>query len=103
MEYALSVDGTLGRATTAPKGPVAEYRCLDCGERLKLRRGDVRAPHFSHLSESGCSGEGVIHHAAKLELARALTERERPFTLEVPCSSAATWRRCCTARSRWAW
>ncbi|MFD2609173.1 competence protein CoiA family protein [Deinococcus taklimakanensis] len=86
MEYARAADGTLARASTALKGPDVQYRCLDCGERLKLRRGDVRAPHFSHLSESGCSGEGVIHHAAKLELARALTQRERPFTLEVPCS-----------------
>lgn len=86
MEYALAGDGSLARAASAPKGREYEYRCLDCGERLKLRRGDVRAPHFSHLNESGCSGEGVIHHAAKLELIRALTERERPFTLEIPCS-----------------
>lgn len=86
MTYALAADGSLARAASAPKGREHEYRCLDCGERLKLRRGDVRAPHFSHLNESGCSGEGVIHHAAKLELVRALTERERPFTLEVPCS-----------------
>lgn len=86
MEYALAADGTLARAGTAPKGQGHTYCCLDCGERLKLRRGDVRAAHFSHLSESGCSGEGVIHRAAKLELVRALTERERPFTLEVPCS-----------------
>lgn len=86
MLYALAGDGTLARATTAPKGPEHPYTCLDCGTRVKLRRGPERAPHFSHFEVTDCTGEGVLHRAAKLELARALRERERPFTLHVPCS-----------------
>ena len=85
MEYALNADGNLARASTALRAKGIGFQCLDCGERLKLRRGDVRAAHFSHLTDSNCTGEGVIHHAAKLELARALRERERPLLLRVPC------------------
>lgn len=83
MEFALSQTQHLARADTAPKGQL--YTCLDCAAPVKLRRGAVRAPHFAHLGETNCTGEGVIHHAAKLELARALDERERPFILHVPC------------------
>lgn len=85
MEYALTSGGTLARASTALRTEGVSFQCLDCGERLKLRRGEIRAAHFSHLSDSSCTGEGVIHHAAKLELARALRERERPLLLRVPC------------------
>ncbi|MBZ9715630.1 competence protein CoiA family protein [Deinococcus multiflagellatus] len=86
MFYALAEGGTLARATTAPKGPDHPYTCLDCGTRVKLRRGPKRAPHFSHYDVTTCTGEGVIHHAAKLELARALREREHPMMLHIPCS-----------------
>lgn len=84
MPFALSAGGELARAETAPRGE--PYSCLDCGARLKLRRGDMRAPHFAHTLPSTCTGEGVLHKAAKLELWRALQERERPFMLDVPCA-----------------
>lgn len=86
MLYARAEDGTLARATTAPKGAAHHYACLDCGARVTLRRGPERAAHFAHHEPTNCTGEGVIHHAAKLELARALREREHPLTLHVPCS-----------------
>ncbi|GGO41330.1 hypothetical protein GCM10008949_52040 [Deinococcus humi] len=86
MRYALLADGTVTRAIVALKGPEHPYICQDCATRVKLRRGPVNAPHFSHYEITNCTGEGVVHHAAKLELALALRERERPFVLHVPCS-----------------
>lgn len=83
MDYALNEHGELVHADHAPRGQV--YVCLDCAARVKLRRGEQRAPHFAHFGHTGCTGEGVLHHAAKLELARALRERQRPLTLQVPC------------------
>lgn len=84
MPFALAADGMVARADTAPRGEV--YHCLDCQARVKVRRGPKRAPHFSHIEVTHCTGEGVVHWAAKMELRRALSERARPFTLLVPCA-----------------
>lgn len=83
MDYALDEHGQLARAQSAPRGEM--YLCLDCATQVKLRRGEKNAPHFSHMHATDCTGEGALHHAAKLELTRALRERQRPLTLQVPC------------------
>ena len=41
------------------------YSCIDCGEVLIPRMGDVNVHHFSHKSTSACTGETAIHMAAK--------------------------------------
>ena len=68
----------------------APYVCLECQEpvsfrREHLRRGYKVEAHFAHRPGSECAGESVIHIAAKMRLEEALTLREHPFTLRLPC------------------
>ena len=54
-----------------------EYKCVDCGKKVLLRKGNIRAHHFAHYSESNCSyydhpNESQIHKDAKLLLQKLL-------------------------------
>lgn len=44
----------------AAKKDDGPFRCLECGGRLTLRKGQILAPHFAHKSDpnSSCSGGG---------------------------------------------
>lgn len=60
-------------------GP-ADYLCPECNERLMLKAGRVKVPHFAHFSESGCrygEGESVLHRQMKTEVGD-LFERFNP-------------------------
>ena len=35
-----------------------DYRCPSCGEKVHLKKGAVRTPHFSHYSNSDCDWGG---------------------------------------------
>ncbi|MGM9320567.1 hypothetical protein [Deinococcus aquaticus] len=65
LTLALSLDGDVVSALTAPKE--LKYTCLECGAPLHVKRGEQRAAHFAHTSDShtGCTGESVTHLAAK--------------------------------------
>lgn len=51
------------RPFQAQKG--VPYLCPECKERLILRKGDVRAHHFSHRQDSECNPETRLHKSAK--------------------------------------
>ena len=57
------------------------YVCAECGNRVILRRGSVRIPHFAHYSQTNtCSyydhpSESQIHKDAKMLMAKLLSER----------------------------
>ncbi|MCL0055476.1 hypothetical protein M1N56_06365 [Dehalococcoidia bacterium] len=53
----------------ANRGKLSGTACFDCGEILIARKGRIRAPHFSHLSKTNCSGESNLHKYAKYILA----------------------------------
>lgn len=49
-----------------------DFKCVDCGGPMTLRKGETRRPHFAHVAEfdrSSCEsvgkGEGARHKAAK--------------------------------------
>ena len=51
------------------------FSCVGCRERLTLRQGAVRTPHFAHRSTSQCSGgEGILHKATKLWFVNAVNQ-----------------------------
>ena len=60
-----------------------EFVCIECGEKVILKRGDVRRPHFAHYHNSShntCSyytrpRESQIHKNAKHKLALFLRQR----------------------------
>jgi len=59
-----------------------QYKCIDCDQKVILRKGTIRRPHFAHYSPTNtCSyyehpNESQIHKDAKLLIAKLLTERK---------------------------
>jgi len=42
------------------------YSCIACGERMVLRRGEIKRPYFAHYTENlNCTPETVLHKMAK--------------------------------------
>lgn len=83
VPFALDERGEVADPYNAPRG--GRYTCLGCGQPVKLRRGEVRVPHFSHLGDVrfACSRESVEHQAAKRLVARRLEEGR--LGVRVPC------------------
>lgn len=78
--------GVIEKATntyTLPSKAVkgVEYSCVDCGQRVILRRGPIRKAHFAHFSaETKCHfyeypNESQIHKDAKFKLAERLKQK----------------------------
>ncbi len=66
IPYALAESGECVRPRNAQRG--ARYACPECHERVVLRRGEIRVPHFAHYrAPESCrlAGEGWLHVAAK--------------------------------------
>ncbi len=88
MPFALTPDGELADpGRPLPGGP---YRCLQCDEPVSFRTAHTRAgrpviAHFAHRSGSECSGESVVHLAAKMRLVQALSEPGAEFGLLRVC------------------
>lgn len=65
----LAPDGSLIGPDEATKA--ATYACPACGTPLIFRAGQIRARHFAHAVDTGCSPQTVLHATAK----RVLVER----------------------------
>jgi len=62
--YALDKGGSIVKAVDAPRSDI--YSCMNCGERMVLRRGEIKRPYFAHHTENpNCSPETVLHKMAK--------------------------------------
>lgn len=88
VPYAADAAGRLVNPATTEQG--GRFACLECHEPVSLRRehlrqGRVDVAHFAHQPGSTCAGESVLHLAAKMRLAHALTSRERPFVIRRVC------------------
>lgn len=71
LPFALSSTGTLVHASdqSLSRGGACGCTCLGCKERLILKRGSIKSPHFAHRSGSACSGGvGYWHKVAQLTL-----------------------------------
>ena len=56
-----------------------DYKCLDCGNLMVVRKGEKRQHHFAHKSDShreSCQGEGGRHWTVKLVVLDFLNQRE---------------------------
>jgi hypothetical protein len=59
-----------------------QYKCVDCNNKVILRKGTIRKAHFAHHSQTNtCSyydhpNESQIHKDAKLLMAKMLTEKK---------------------------
>jgi hypothetical protein len=60
-----------------------DYKCNECGNRVILRKGEVRKPHFAHHSQTNtCSyydhpSESQIHKDAKELMKKLITEKNK--------------------------
>ena len=52
MIYAMDANKKRISAREAKRGE--EYRYPLCDDRLELRRGDIRIPHFAHWKNTAC-------------------------------------------------
>ena len=67
-----------------------EYKCADCGQKVILRRGQIRRAHFAHFSPTNtCSyyehpNESQMHKDAKYKLCERLNSK-LPLTINNQC------------------
>ena len=75
VPFARCADGIARHVTAIPALYVGPFHCLDCEERLTLRRPRDRRAHFAHRPDSLCAGETALHRYAKelLEQRKTLT------------------------------
>jgi len=82
--YALDKGGSIVKAVDAPRSEL--YSCIACGERMVLRRGEIKRPYLAHYQENpNCKPETVLHMVAKNTIRKAINEALRlklkyPFT-----------------------
>ena len=72
VPFGLTIDGNLVSVESAKKG--LEYFCPSCESRGGLRDGEFSVKHFSHLVDSSCSQESIIHKTAKHLVKKAVLE-----------------------------
>ncbi len=70
IPYACGTDGRLWSCIDAPKS--GRYSCPACRERVILKRGDKKRPHFAHAPGSLCVGESVLHLLSKMMVRQVL-------------------------------
>jgi len=88
--YILPLRATKGR----------QYECAECYQRVIFRKGEVRTPHFAHLTPTTkCTyynptpGESDNHKHAKLLLQKWITEK-KPINLCWTCQTQTKWGAC---------
>ena len=64
-----------------------DYRCLQCQERVHFKPGKTKQPHFAHAAVTTCTGESVLHLAAKQALLEELPGLSEVGVL-LPCRRA---------------
>ena len=80
--YALDKGGSIVKAVDAPRSEL--YSCIACGERMVLRRGEIKRPYFAHYTEDlNCTPETVLHKMAKDNI-KAGIEDAMSLNLEYP-------------------
>ncbi|MBA7497236.1 hypothetical protein ES702_07848 [subsurface metagenome] len=84
--YALDKGGSIVKAVDAPRSEI--YYCINCGERMVLRRGEIKQPHFAHYTENpNCAPETVLHKMAKDNISQGI-DTALSLNFEYPL----TWR-----------
>lgn len=61
--FAIDIDGNLVDINNATKDK--EYYCIECGNELNIRDGQIRVKHFYHLNTIECDNESYLHKVYK--------------------------------------
>jgi hypothetical protein len=79
---------------TAEKGH--SYKCIDCQQKVILRKGAIRVAHFAHYSQTNtCTyyehpNESQLHKDAKLKMAEWLKSKQN-IEVNSCCASCSSW------------
>lgn len=65
--YALNQIGELINIVDVKKNHSDIYSCLQCGDRLISRKGEINRHHFSHKSKLECNYETYLHKLGKIK------------------------------------
>lgn len=81
------LDETLKREYLRTWRTEQQFHCPQCGERVLLKVGTVRIPHFSHIADSACSasfseGESIPHLQGKQMLHTFFQRLKKQSVLE---------------------
>lgn len=71
IPYALGEDQSIVKVKQATKG--GKYFCPACGDRVILKKGEIKIAHFAHLASNSCSKESIIHKTAKKLIRQVVT------------------------------
>lgn len=86
MAWARNKSERLVHISTVKNGLACECFCSDCGAKVIAKRGPKNADHFSHYEQVSCSGESVLHAAAKQVLIDAGKSGQALFVPAVACN-----------------
>lgn len=90
--YALDNENHLINAAEAEKGP--DYFCPSCGEKMILRKGKQRRPHFAHkVNTEHCSYETYLHEIAKKQICKCFNESSE-FTIKFSTKTTCAVSEC---------
>ncbi len=86
--YAIGREQRLIHAESAPRD--THYSCPRCGDKVILRRGEIKIAHFAHKAESSCTSESIAHKTAKLLICQAFSDWKsgngQELIVEVGCN-----------------
>jgi hypothetical protein len=81
VPFARCGDGVARHIDRIAQPDAGPFHCLDCDEKLSLRRIRGKRTHFAHRPDSQCTGETALHRFAKELLAQARTVTFPPLIL----------------------
>jgi competence protein CoiA len=81
------IDSTIPHTTLKRLREERQFYCPQCGEKLQLKIGTVKMPHFAHISISHCEsyfseGETIQHLQGKEQLFQLFRYLQIPVLLE---------------------
>lgn len=83
--YALDEEGRWVAASKASKS--VDYQCVECRGQVRMRAGELRQPHFYHLTrpeECRQDGKGLEHLQTQLHIQNRLPDSECQLEVRFP-------------------
>ncbi|WP_018128266.1 competence protein CoiA family protein [Balneola vulgaris] len=84
--FAKDSEGRIVKVTSLERNiKLDTYYCVNCGNELIARLGEIRRKHFAHKEQIDCSYETYLHKLSKTvfyRLYRSCLKKNRPFILE---------------------
>lgn len=104
--YALNNLGILININDVDKNNSDKYFCIQCGDELIARKGEINRHHFSHKNIQNCNFETYLHQLSKLIFFKKYNDcllTKKPFYLQysrtIECTSCLALEIQCTLKN----